>query len=128
MKFNEEALLSILSICLARQASAVDVRFSSSYVGHSAISTWDGDFVNANMNSQPDILPFMSADASALRYTGNHPMNLIGRGNILAGIYTRLDGAGTSGITTLGTSTSAFGNSFPNFSIQTYSQLDVELF
>jgi hypothetical protein len=114
-------LTALLVLYFIHSASALDVNFTATYNVHGAISTWDGNFSNATMNTRPDILPFMSSATNAARYGGNHPLNLLGGGTIIAGIFTMLDGAGTTGLTTVAGSTSAFGGSFGNFSIQTYS-------
>ncbi|HBJ87067.1 MAG TPA: hypothetical protein DDZ88_25050 [Verrucomicrobiales bacterium] len=103
-------------------ASAVTVTFDYSYVGHGAISSWNGSFSNATMDSRPDIMPFVSPDTGAVRYTGNHPVNLVVPATTrVAGVYTLLDGVGTTETVSLGTNTSAFGSNRSDYSITSHA-------
>jgi hypothetical protein len=126
MKTHPLALLLVAAVTAALNvppsASAVTVTFNYSYVGHGAISSWDGNFQNATMNTRPDILPFVSPDTGAIRYGGNHPVNLVApAATRVAGVYTLLDGVGTSQALTSGGTTSAFGSNRTNYSLTSHA-------
>jgi len=115
-------LAVIAGLAASMPAAAVTITFNYSYLGHGAISSWDGSFQNATMNDRPDILPFTSPDSGAGRFGTNHPVNLVPPASTrVAGIYSLLDGVGTSETVLLGTSTSAFGSNRPNYSITSHA-------
>ncbi|MDZ4404115.1 PEP-CTERM sorting domain-containing protein [Prosthecobacter sp.] len=101
-------------------AAVVAVQFNNMFVvGHGSVSSWNGSFSNATMNSRTDILPFTSPVDGATRFGPNHPANA--QGNVIASTYTQLDGAGTFVTTSLGTTTSVFGSNRPNYSVQSFA-------
>lgn len=101
--------------------AAVTVNFAGGFLADNAISAWNGSFSNTTMNSRPDLLPFNGPGIGATRYTGNNPVNLLGSGNILATVYTRINGNGSISATASGGTTSAYGSSFTNYSLQTFA-------
>ncbi|MDZ4403575.1 hypothetical protein [Prosthecobacter sp.] len=103
-------------------AAVVSVQFNNMFVvGHGSISSWSGSFSNTTMNTRPVLLPFTSPATGAARFGPNHPANLLGQGTLIAVTYSLLDGVGTTATAALGTTTSVFGGTRPNFSIQSYA-------
>lgn len=115
-------MLIVLAVCCwaAAARAAVTVSFSGGLIADNGISAWNGSYSNATMDSRPDILPFNGPGVGATRYTGNNPVNLLGSGNILATIYTRISGNGTAAVTAAGGTTGAFGTSYTNYNLQTF--------
>jgi hypothetical protein len=87
--------VGLLTAATTADAQSFSVNFSGNLLMHAAISTFNGPYFNTTLDSQPDILPFVSSAPNAVRFTGpNHPINAAVNGNILAGIYTRIDSGG----------------------------------
>lgn len=114
-------MLGIITLSASVRSAVVSVNFTGTLLADNAISAWNGSFNNSTMDSRVDLLPFTSPSTGATRYTGNNPVNLLGSGNVLAGVYTRMGGVGTASVSTITGTTSAFGSSFNNYSVQTYA-------
>jgi hypothetical protein len=123
--FTEATLaVSLLTAATTAHAQSFSVTFTGNLLAHGAVSTFNGSFANATLDTQPDILPFVSSESNAARFAGpNNPVNVAANSNILAGIYTRIASSGMAeaqvehpGVNRV----SIFGQNFDTANLVTY--------